>query len=334
MRSRTSFFQFFICSLGIIVLASLGIAGCGGGSVTASNSPTPAPGPSATPTPTPGPSPTPVTNTIPAVDHVFIVLLENEGLTNMIGNPAAPFLTTLASQHALAGNYFANTHPSIGNYFVLTTGNIQTNDDAFAGSFNVDNIARALTAAGKTWKGYMETLPFAGYAGNDVYPYFKHHNPFVYFTDVTSGSQVNNVVPFDQLAVDLSAGTVPNFAFITPNAENDGHDCPGGGTACTMAERITAADNWVKANINPLIQNPALANSIFIIVFDEALDSDTTHGGGKIPMIMAGAHVKTGFTSTTVYQHQSTLRLILDLLRVSDHPGLSATAPTMEEFFQ
>jgi len=149
------------------------------------------------------------------------------------------------------------------------------------------------------------------------------------------GSQVNNVVPFTQLAADLSAGTVPNFAFITPNAEDDGHDCPtGGSTGCTMADRITAADNWVKDNINPLIQNPALANSVFIIVFDEALDTDTTNGGGKIPMIMAGSHVKTGFTSTTLYQHQSTLRLVMDLLRVSDHPGLSATAPTMVEFFQ
>jgi hypothetical protein len=315
------------------------VIGCGGGSQTsASKTPptaTPTPtGPAPTPTPVaPTPTPTPVPSALPVVDHVFVVLLENEGLSNVIGDPAAPFLTSLASQHALADNYFANTHPSIGNYFMLTTGNIQTNDDAFAGSLNVDNVARALTAAGKTWKGYMETLPFAGYAGNDVYPYFKHHDPFVYFTDVTSGSQVNNVVPFDQLAADLSAGTVPNFAFITPNAEDDGHDCPDGSTNCTMADRITAADNWVKANINPLIQNPALANSVFIIVFDES-DSDNTNGGGKIPMIMAGSHVKTGFTSTTVYQHQSTLRLVLDLLRVSDHPGLSATAPVMNEFFQ
>ena len=345
MRSGIPTFQTFIFSLIIIALVAIGIAGCGGGSATASNTPvpTPTPIPVVNPTPTPvssptppsgpTPTPTPVASTIPAVDHVFIVLLENEDLTNVIGNAAAPFLTSLAAQHALADNYFANTHPSIGNYFMLTTGNIQTNDDAFAGSLNVDNVARALTAAGKTWKGYMETLPFAGYAGNDVYPYFKHHDPFVYMSDVTSGTQVNNVVPFDQLSTDLSAGTVPNFAFISPNAEDDGHDCPDGTTNCTVADRITAADNWVKANINPLIQNPALANSVFIILFDESAD-DNTNGGGKIPMIMAGAHVKTGFTSTTVYQHQSTLRLVMDLLRVTDHPGLSATAPTMQEFFQ
>jgi hypothetical protein len=77
-----------------------------------------------------------------------------------------------------------------------------------------------------------------------------------------------------------------------------------------------------------------LSNSVFIIVFDEALTSDAANGGGQVAMVMAGAHVKAGFQSTAFYQHQSTLRLVLDLLRVSDHPGNSATAPTMEEFFQ
>jgi hypothetical protein len=95
-----------------------------------------------------------------------------------------------------------------------------------------------------------------------------------------------------------------------------------------------AADNWLKAHIDPLIQSPALANSVFIITFDEALDTASANGGGLVPWIVVGTHVKTGFKSTTLYQHQSTLRLVMDLLRVADHPGNSATAPTMQEFFQ
>jgi len=90
----------------------------------------------------------------------------------------------------------------------------------------------------------------------------------------------------------------------------------------------------VGARIWNLIQTPALANSVFIIVFDESLDADVVNGGGHVAMVMAGSHVKTGFKSTTLYQHQSTLRLVMDLLRVTDHPGNSATAPTMGEFFQ
>lgn len=318
--------------------------GCGsvGGSTTASTSssggtPTPTPTPSFTPspTPTPGSTPSPTPTTIPAADHVFVVMLENHGFNQVIGSPTMPYLNSLASAHSLATNYFANTHPSIGNYFMLTTGNIETNNDAFTGTVSSDSIPRAFAAAGKTWKAYMESLPSVGYTGGDVYPYLKHHDPFVFLTDVlNSSTELARVVPYTQLASDMGSGTLPTFAFIAPNAEDDAHDCPGGGTACTDDQKLAAADTWLKNNIDPLIKSPALDNSVFIIVFDESVDTDSLNGGGHISMVMAGSHVKAGFKSTTFYQHQSTLRLILDLLRVADHPGNSATAATMGEFFQ
>jgi acid phosphatase len=262
-------------------------------------------------------------------------MLENHAFNQVIGSPFMPYLNSLAAQHSLATNYFADAHPSIGNYFMLTTGNIETNNDAFTGTVSSDNIPRAFAAAGKTWKAYIESLPSVGYTGGDVYPYFKHHNPFAYMTDVLgSSAEAANLVPFTELSSDLATGTVPNFAFIAPNAEDDAHDCPTGGSACLDSDKLTTADNWLKAHIDPLIQTPALANSVFIIVFDESLDADVVNGGGHVAMVMAGSHVKTGFKSTTLYQHQSTLRLVMDLLRVTDHPGNSATAPTMGEFFQ
>ena len=306
--------------------------GCGGGAVSASSG---SPTPTATPTPTPGPSPSPTPTAIPAADHVFLIVLENHGFAQVIGSPSMPYLNSLASSHSLATNYFANAHPSIGNYFMLTTGNIETIDDAFAGTVSSDSIPRAFAGAGKTWKAYMESLPSAGYTGGDVYPYFKHHNPFAYMTDVLgSSAETANLVPFTQLSSDLGAGTLPNFAFIAPNAEDDAHDCPTGVPGCPDSDRLMAADNWLKAHIDPLIQSPALANSVFIITFDEALDTASANGGGLVPWIVVGTHVKAGFKSTTLYQHQSTLRLVMDLLRVADHPGNSATAPTMQEFFQ
>lgn len=314
----------------------LAMAGCGGGGISASGSTaasTPTPTPGATPSPAPSPSPTPTT--FPAADHVFLVVLENHAFSQVIGSPFMPYLNSLAAQHSLATNYFANTHPSIGNYFMLTTGNIETNNDAFTGTVSSDSVPRAFAAAGKTWKAYMESLPSAGYTGGDVYPYFKHHNPFAYMTDVLgSSAETADMVPFTQLSADMTAGTLPNFAFIAPNAEDDAHDCPTGGSVCLDTDKLAAADNWLKNNIDPLIKSPALANSVFIIVFDESLDVDLVNGGGKVAWIMAGSHVKSAFKSTTLYQHQSTLRLILDLLRVSDHPGNSATASTMGEFFQ
>jgi acid phosphatase len=315
-----------------MVLVFTGCGSVGSNSTTASAS---TPGASSTPTPSSTPSPTPIPTAIPAADHVFVIVLENHAFNQVIGSPFMPYLNSLASAHSLATNYFANTHPSIGNYFMLTTGNIETNNDAFAGTVSSDSIPRAFAAAGKTWKAYMESLPSVGYTGGDVYPYFKHHNPFAYMTDVLgSSAETANLVPFTQISSDLSAGTLPNFGFIAPNAEHDAHDCPTGGSACLDTDKLAAADNWLKTNIDPLVKSPALANSVFIIVFDESLDVDLVNGGGKVAWVMTGAHVKAGFKSTTFYQHQSTLRLVLDLLRVADHPGNSATAMTMGEFFQ
>ena len=269
------------------------------------------------------------------VDHVFLVVLENHGFSEVIGSAAMPYLNSLAAQHSLATQYYADTHPSIGNYFMLTTGVVETDLTAFSGTVTDDNLVRAFLGAGKTWKVYAQSLPSAGYLGPDVYPYFKHHNPFVYFSDVVNSSVLAaNIVPFTQLASDVSAGAVPQFAYLLPDAENDAHDCPAGGAACADTDKLAAADSWLKTNVAPLMANPAFANSVFIVVFDEALDSDVTHGGGRVATLIAGAHVKAGFSSTTLYQHESTLRLILDLLSVTDHPGLSATAPSMAEFFQ
>lgn len=280
------------------------------------------------------PTPVPAGSAIPAADHVFVVVLENHSALQ-VSSSSMPFLNSLATQHSQATNYFANTHPSIGNYFMLTTGNIETNDDSFPGTVSSDNIAQAVNGAGKTWKAYMESLPSVGYTGGDVYPYFKHHNPFAYMTYVLGPpSKTANLVPFSMLSADMAAGTLPSFAFIAPNAVDDAHDCPGGGALCTDDAKLSAADTWLRNNIGPLINSPALANSVFIIVFDESLVIDPINGGGNVAWVMAGSHVKSGFKSTTFYQHQSTLRLVLDLLRVTDHPGNSATAPTMEEFFQ
>lgn len=247
-----------------------------------------------------------------------------------------PYLNSLAMQHSLASNYFANLHPSIPNYFMLTVGLPETVDDSFTGTVSDDNIVRALTSSGNSWKAYIQSLPSTGYTGTDVPPlYLKHHNPFSYLSDVlNSTTQAANMVDFSQLAADLSAGSLPRFGFIVPDPQHDAHDCPGGAPACADTDKLAAADAWLKANIDPLITSPGFGNSVLIITFDESETIDIANGGGHVATILLGPHVKTGFRSTTFYQHQSILRLIMDSLKVSDLPNAAAAAPSMAEFFQ
>ena len=266
------------------------------------------------------------------VNHVFIVMEENHGYSDVIGNPAMPYLNSLATRYSVAQGYFANTHPSIGNYFMLTTGQIITNDDNYSGTVTVDNVVRELIAAGKTWKEYSEDLPYQGYDGGNMGEYAERHNPLSYMSDVRNNDQQKqNLVPFTQLASDIANHTLPNYALIVPNLQHDAHD----GT-------LAQADAWLQANLAPLLSSPDFDSpngGMLLITFDEAENSDQQYGGGHVAWIAVGPNANPGYPPSgsnlplRLYQHQSTCRFMLKLAGVSVFPGAAANAPDMYEFF-
>jgi acid phosphatase len=262
---------------------------------------------------------------IPQFQHVVLVVEENKNYSSVLGDStAAPYFHLLSKSNGLATQYYANTHPSIGNYFMMTTGQIITNDDSWHGTVTDDNIVRELVAAGKTWKAYAEDLPSVGYLGyGETGNYAARHNPVIYFSDVRNDStQARNVVPFTQFAADLAAGTLPNFSLVVPNLCNDAHDCS-----------VATADAWLAAHMAPLVASPAFQqDGLLIVVFDEA-GNDNTNGGGRVVWTALSPKMKPDYESTTLYQHESTLRLVLEALGVQALPGAAASAPGMTEFF-
>lgn len=281
-----------------------------------------------------GTSDPPSTNKVPVVAHVFVLVEENHAYSSIIGNPAMPYTNSLAKQYALATQYYANRHNSLPNYFMLTVGDLVTTDDTYTGTVTADNVARAVSAAGKTWRIYAESLPSPGYLGASVIPYGKDHNPFTYFSDVlNSSSQAANVVPFTQLASDMQKGTLPDYSMIVPDFANDGHDCPNEGANCTDTDKLANIDTWIQSKVGPLITSSAFGNSVLIYTWDESSIDDNANGGGHVPTILIGATVRHGFQSKTLYQHQSALRLSMELLGIKDLPAASATATDMSEFF-
>src|SRR5213083_1115337 len=256
-------------------------------------------------------------------NHIVMVVEENTDYTSVIGSSSMPYLNGLAQQYGLATQYYANTHPSIGNYFELSTGQIITNNDGFSTVQNVPNVVRSLLAAGKTWKSYAESIPNACYLGGDTGNYARKHNIFPLLSDVANDPvQACNNVPFSQFATDLANGTLPHFSNIVPNLCNDAHDCS-----------LSTADTWLKNNIDPLIKSAMFQrDGLLIIVFDES-GGDNTNGGGRVVWVAVSPKAKRGYQSTTLYQHQSTLRLNLKGLGVTVFPGAAAMAPEMDEFF-
>jgi hypothetical protein len=292
-----------------VILLLAAMTGCGGSSVGS---------------PRPTQPPPSSSGSVPQFGHVVMVLEENHDYSEVIGNSAMPYLNSLVSQYGLATQYYANAHPSIGNYFMLTTGQLITTDDSFAGQVDADNIVRDLTAAGKTWKSYAESIPAKGYIGGDSYPYAKRHNPFAYLKDVTNSSiQVNNLVSLSQFQSDLANDQLPDFSYLVPNLLDDAHDGP-----------LQVADLWLQQNLAPLISSATFQkDGLLIIVFDEAETTDSTHGGGRVAAVIVSPKAKQGFQSTTLYQHENTLRLILQGLGIMNYPAAANSAADMGEFF-
>lgn len=261
--------------------------------------------------------------------HIVLVMEENKSYADVAGNTTDwPNLNRPISNGALATNYFADTHPSIGNYLMLTTGQILTNDDSSTQVWNVDNLARRMIAANVSFRVYAEGIT-QGYVGGNDGSYFVRHNPFALLSDIANDPQAANehIWPFSQFAVDLANGNLPEFSYIVPDIDDDAHD----GSS-------SAADSWLETQVVvPLSDDPAFApggEGLLIVNFDEAADSDAQHGGGHVAVVFWGPMARMGYqqTSSTIYQHQSLLRTMMEILGLKDPPGAAAAAPSMQEF--
>ena len=267
---------------------------------------------------------------IPSSKHVVMVMEENQSYSTVVGNTTDwPALNSLITSGALPTSYYADAHPSIGNYFMLTTGQLLTTNDKSTRIWSTDNIARHMVSAGVTFRVYAEGIT-QGYLGGNTGVYLIRHNPFAMLSDVADSQQMAKAViwPFTQFASDLANGTLPEFSYIIPDIDDDAHT----GTP-------HQADTWLESNVvSPLSNNAAFqpgGDGVLIVDFDEAATSDTSHGGGHVAPVLWGPIVQAGYqqSSATVYQHESMLRTVMEMLRLPGPPGAAANAPDMPEFF-
>jgi hypothetical protein len=189
--------------------------------------------------------------------------------------------------------------------------------------------------------------------------YATRHDPFVYFHSVIDNQTYcdDHVVALGTtsgtmpaaswsgetgLATDLrSARTTPTFSFITPNLCEDGHDYPcknQAGGASALADIDSFLSTWVpKITSSPAYKQGGLLE----ITFDESdgpqsdssaccgetpgpaspLPGITGPGGGKVGAVLLSPYIKPGTTTTTAYNHYSSLaswESLLGLARLAE----------------
>jgi len=182
--------------------------------------------------------------------HAFLIVMENKSPAEAL---TGPFTASLAARYREATNYHAITHPSVPNYLALTSGSTWGVTDDSYHVLPTQDLGTQLTAAGVSWRAYMEGLGDGGCLHSPV-PYDPGHNPFAFY----GGACPPNVVPLTQLASDL-AGNTPRFSWITPDRCHDTHDCT-----------VAVGDDWLKQTVGEIMSSAAWKNAgVIFITWDE-----------------------------------------------------------------
>jgi phosphatidylinositol-3-phosphatase len=252
---------------------------------------------------------------VPPFSKVAVLFLENHGYDQIIGSPQAPYLNGLAARGALATDYYALAHPSLPNYLAVTTGSTQgVTSDCNSCDNSAASLPGQLEAAHIPWKGYFESIPAPGFAGNGVGDYSKHYNPFAYSERVGEGAMARrHIVDFGSLRRDLRSGSLPRFSWITPDLVHDGHN-----------GSVRASDRYM-SRLVPRIVRALGPRGVLFITWDEA-QGLTGPAGGRVALIATGPGARRHARVDTPANHYSLLATLeggLGLPRL----GHAATAP-------
>jgi hypothetical protein len=264
--------------------------------------------------------------TFPRYDHVFLLIMENEGYNQIIGNSFAPIINALARDYGLATNYSGVADPSEPNYVAMLGGDFFgiNSDDPYwfpGHTINAANLMSQLEEMGETWRGYFQSMPYAGYRGY-CYPdkcngipdadtqYVAKHNGIVNFANLQTPAELAKMFPLGQLSADLAGGTVPNFSYIVPNECSDMHGAPpwcvdsdNTGTA-QQSWLIAQGDKFVGKLVNQITSSAIwqTGNNAIVITFDEG-----NHATSQVVTIVIANHGPRGLTDNTSYNHYSLL---------------------------
>lgn len=315
---------------------------------------------------------------VPRIRHVFVINIENKGYDETWGpDSQAPYLAgALRRRGVLLNSYYGTAHNSLPNYIAQISGQAPDADtqlDCHTYSRfvvtgarkppgqvvghgcvfprGVPTLPRQLTAAGLTWRGYMQQMtrpcqhPRLGHPdptqqATRGHNYAVRHNPFMYFRSITSHRSYcrHHVRGLRDLARDLRrASTTKNLSYITPDLCRDGHDNP-----CANGARggLPQVNRFLKTWVPRILDSPAYRrNGMVVITADEsdgaASDSSACcgeqpgpnlivgsgpgiagPGGGKVGALVISHFTRRNTWSTTPYNHYSLLASLEEIFRL------------------
>jgi phospholipase C len=191
----------------------------------------------------------------------------------------------------------------------------------------VPTIADRLEEAGRTWGIYGAVNPAEK---SQRGPYKWAICPT--FAECLYGPQKNYMHEASQFFTDAKAGTLPNFAVLTPTAGVTGATSQHNGTS------MIVGDNFIGEEVSAIEQGPdANTTTIFIYYDDCGCFYDHVKPppglGIRAPLVIVSPYAKPGFTDHNVATNSSILAYTETVLHVNPVDEQDATAYNFHESF-
>jgi hypothetical protein len=272
-----------------------------------------------------------------SLSHVFVIVEENNGYHDVIGNPAAPNLTYLAKTFGVATDYFGvSQFSSEPNYVGLIGGstfNVTSDDAYWKNRVNAPSLFSQLDRASISWKAYLQALPYPGYEGI-CYPakcngapdsdplYVSKHDGIQNYTTSQNPADWSRQVPIGTLAADLRSGNVPAFSYVIPDECHDMHGDPpycldSGNIGDPQNQHLVAVGDAYLGQLVSEITHAsfwAKGNNAIAITFDEGDNTagccDANPGAGQVALVVITSHGPRGLKYSSPANHYSLLSTI------------------------
>jgi phospholipase C len=225
-----------------------------------------------------------------------------------------PFYSGLARTFPLADRWFASvpaqTFPNRRFLLAATaSGHIRNDFNVSPGPPN-GTILDKLDKHGITWRNYYSSLPTAALFPDSI------------------GESADNLLKIDQYFTDAAAGTLPSFALVDPDFEEQSEENP---------QDIRVGEQFAAKVINAAMDGPAWSKTLLIYCYDEhggyydhvpapraiapddippmtTVPPDAPGGydryGFRVPAVIVSPYAKRDHVSHTVYDHTSILKLV------------------------
>ncbi len=273
---------------------------------------------------------------VPRYNHIVVLMFTDHGFTNIQGNKYAPTFNRLAREFGLATHYYTTSDPDSANIMAFLAGaSFGVNDGSpyWDQPVNKPSLLSQLAAAHKSWKEYVQNIPYAGYLGNcyptqcqefDTLYNQPKFNPVPDLTSVSANpAQARNIVPAADLAADAAHGRLPDFGFVDANECANMHggppwceDSPNNFGEPNDNKLVSGGDSYLRQVTKQIMSGPQWrrGNNAIVVTWTEGVSTagccDAKPGTGRVFTIVITSHGPRHLTDATKFNHYSLLATI------------------------